>query len=175
MIMRPTYPILFSLLAALTLPACSLTPTQGALASRTECPADTGSIPDDVVTCTPTTEICDGLDNDCDGVVDEDLTESLYLQDCDGDGYAETVGVDFVLDASDGPFAMISCLTAAELPAPFHTGCAWTRSYGDCDDADATAYPGQSEICDGKDSDCDGLVDEGHTDTDGDGIADCAE
>jgi len=43
---------------------------------------------------------------------------------------------------------------------------------GDCDDADATVYPSASEICDGKDNNCDidGLVDE---DQDGDGYGPC--
>ena len=35
--------------------------------------------------------------------------------------------------------------------------------------------PASPEICDGKDSDCDGMTDEGFPDTDGDGVADCLE
>jgi hypothetical protein len=39
-------------------------------------------------------------------------------------------------------------------------GDGWTENEGDCDDADATTYPGASEVCDGLDNDCDGLVNE---------------
>lgn len=127
-----------------------------------ECPEDTGpTVPDGAVMCLPTAEVCDGFDNDCDGSIDEDLTTFLYLQDCDGDGIAGMVDIDFVLEATDGPFAIVSCLTSEDLPAPFHDGCVWRRSYGDCDDTDGTVYPGQFELCDDRDNNCNGQSDEG--------------
>jgi subtilisin family serine protease len=44
--------------------------------------------------------------------------------------------------------------------------------YADCDDGDAARNPGLAEICDGKDNNCDGQVDEGF-DPDHDGLASC--
>lgn len=43
----------------------------------------------------------------------------------------------------------------------------------DCDDTDDTVFPGAAELCDGKDTDCDGSPSEHEADADADGVADC--
>jgi hypothetical protein len=88
-------------------------------------------------------EVCDGLDNDGDGLIDEDaLDASTYYRDNDGDTFG---GTDTV--TSCGP------------------GEGWVTSPGDCNDDDANTYPGATELCDGIDNDCDTEVDEGVKDT----------
>ena len=54
-------------------------------------------------------------------------------------------------------------------------GDGFTSEEGDCDDTDPTAYLGAEELCDGTDNDCDGEVDEGFGDVDGDGLDDCQD
>jgi len=96
---------------------------------------------------------CDGIDNDGDGQIDEDsLSGERYqpfFEDLDGDGYG-------VFDASTET-ATWSCVAP-----PDHSA-----RHGDCDDTDATVSDGAVEACDGRDNDCNGVVDD--VDLDGDG------
>ncbi|MCA9491171.1 MAG: hypothetical protein KC621_14675 [Myxococcales bacterium] len=75
-------------------------------------------------------EVCNEVDDDCDGEVDEDLIVPTWSVDLDGDGYGAEV---VACDDPDGP--------GSELP-------------GDCDDADPRRHPGATETCDGIDDDC---------------------
>ncbi|MEZ4318324.1 MAG: MopE-related protein [Myxococcota bacterium] len=98
------------------------------------------------------TEVCDGVDQDCDGMVDEGVPTTNWYTDGDGDGY----GAGAATASCSQPTGKVS-------------------ANGDCNDANSSIRPGATEICDGIDQDCDGSVDEGvptstwYTDTDGDG------
>ncbi len=81
-------------------------------------------------------EVCNGEDDDCDGVVDEDPVDGLpFYGDADGDGWGDEATVVTACAAGEGV----------------------TIQPGDCDDTDATSHPGAEEACDGVDRDCDGI------------------
>src|SRR4051812_39396246 len=64
------------------------------------------------------TEVCDGIDNDCDDVVDDGVEHTWYA-DVDSDGYGDA---DAPVEACEQPGGSVSTGT-------------------DCDDNDANAYP----------------------------------
>ena len=88
-------------------------------------------------------ETCDGVDNNCNGQVDEGYA------DHDLDGMADCVDPDD--DNDDDPDEL------------------------DCNPLNANVYHGSLEACDGLDNDCNGKIDEGFADKDGDGVADCVD
>jgi hypothetical protein len=134
------------------------------------------------------TEVCDGIDNNCDGEADENGTEDgvVYYVDGDGDGY----GVDGDGVTSCNPIEGYSAVTGDCDDADYHynpaaleddcddpndyncdgsTGFADADSDGfpacrDCDDTEAATNPAAAEVCDDTDNDCDGDVDENATD-----------
>lgn len=88
-------------------------------------------------------EWCNGVDDDCDGALDDadtDFSGQSWWPDADADGYG--AGED-TLQTTD---------------------CAAPEGYaaegGDCDDGDAAVNPGAAEVCGGADDDCDGWTDD---------------
>jgi len=101
-------------------------------------------------------EVCDGIDNNCNGMSDEGLIFITYYPDGDGDGYGIT-GLGQSLCANPG--------------------AGYTTQPGDCHDGNADINPGEAEVCDGIDNNCNGMIDEGvlttyFQDLDGDGFGD---
>ena len=101
-------------------------------------------------------EVCDGIDSDCDGAVDDDPADgTVYAIDFDGDGYG-------------------SAALSVRACAPPDAG--YVADTTDCNDLSAAAYPGGEEVCDEVDNDCNGEVDDNavdvrlfYFDADGDG------
>ena len=112
-------------------------------------------------------ELCDGLDNDCDGHFIEgeiDFDEDGYLgcgsmngweDDCDNHDKDVHPGASEVCDGKDN-----NCDGAYSAGEHDADADDWLTCEGDCDDNNTYMYPGALELCDGLDNDCDGDVDE---------------
>ncbi len=113
-------------------------------------------------------ELCNDLDDDCDGAADEDAIDVVTMYaDVDGDGYGDPDGAIATCDAP-----------------PAHV-----ENADDCNDADGAISPAAQEVCDDADvdEDCSGAADDADTgvdlaagvtryaDADGDGYGDDAD
>ena len=113
-------------------------------------------------------EVCDpdNTDEDCDGLINDEQpgvlasTKTQWFADTDVDGFGDSDSYVLYCDAPTG----------------------YVADNTDCDDSEATTYPGADEYCDGHDDDCDGDVDEDsaldtatwYADADSDGYGDSA-
>jgi len=133
---------------------CSPTTADGATDPRVggscDSPDDTDLCNDDVWVCSAggivcqdvggsSVELCNSADDDCDGLYDEGPALSRYI-----DADLDTYGTSAVVWASVCP-----------VPANYAT------VDGDCDDTRSDVYPSAPELCDGRDNDCNTLVDDG--------------
>ena len=109
------------------------------------------------------TELCNGIDDDCNSAVDDNASAQTYYIDSDDDGYGSATGS-----------SQTSC-------APIS---GWVTNNLDCNDASAAIYPGAPELCAtiGTDNNCNGSASDFdanapdtrtfYSDADGDGIGD---
>ncbi len=107
---------------------------------------------DDVTGTHPgATETCDDVDQNCNGVIDEEASNSkTFYLDADGDGHG-------------GSVSQIACAA----PASF------VSTSTDCDDLDAKTHAGAAEACDGADNDCNNAIPANESDADVDGWFGC--
>jgi gliding motility-associated-like protein len=132
------------------------------------------------------TEICNELDDNCDGESDEFVLVEFYA-DLDEDGFGDanntifgcSAPIGFVANAEDCDDGMVTYLDADQdgvgTGAP--EACGVSLYNNDCDDNNAELFPGNTESCNGLDDNCDEIIDEGalstlYADLDGDNFGD---
>ena len=112
---------------------------------RTDCHLPDGYVPygddcdDDEPAAHPyAIEVCDAIDNDCNGITDDSEEGLIYYADADGDGHGNPDESQYSCSQPEGT----------------------SGSPSDCDDTDPAAHFGAVEACDGIDNDCDSIIDE---------------
>lgn len=135
------------------------------------------------------TELCDGLDNNCNNAMDENLQQNYFYKDSDGDGFGDAAFFKVTCKASPGYVAdKTDCNDNNKSIVGLQTwfpdydgdghgnpagkgvvGCMaptgatkYVANKDDCSDNMPAMYPGAAELCDKIDNNCNGQIDEGN-------------
>jgi hypothetical protein len=153
--------------------------------------ATSGDCNDNNNTINPSaTEVCDGIDNDCDGSTDEGVLTTYYADvdqdgfgnpssstqacaqpggyvtdntDCDDNDPLEKPGQVWYKDNDNDNYGQTGApsITQCLRPVGYKAAIELISTTGDCNDNNNTINPAATEVCDGIDNDCDGSTDEG--------------
>ncbi len=113
---------------------CSLYPPEGYVANNLDC-NDYNNLINPA-----SNEICNNIDDNCNTEVDEGLPVFNYFLDADNDTYGNPIS-----DTTTCQFELIG----------------YVSDSADCDDSNPLIYPGATEILNGLDDNCNGIIDEG--------------
>ncbi len=134
-------------------------------------------------------ELCNGLDDNCDGNIDEGIIVVTWYPDADGDGFGDgsmsmdscgqpvgyvnnnddcddtdnqvTLSKTWYKDFDNDGFTDSMTVNQCMRPPFYKLGTELVGVAKDCNDLDPDIYPGAIETCNGKDDNCDGNIDEG--------------
>lgn len=133
-------------------------------------------------------EVCDGIDNNCDGNIDEGVLITWYRDfdndgfgnpgvisqactqpsgfvadntDCDDNDALEFPGQTWFKDFDGDGYGDGSSTVQCNRPVFYYVASELIATTGDCDDEESAAFPGNPEVCDGIDNNCNNITDEG--------------
>ena len=155
---------------------CNYTAGTCTVVGQVDCEATTGRLSD----CKPPVELCNGVDDDCDGQVDEEFAEAgqTCTSEC-GDGTWICEAGAKVCQGGGTPTAEICDDKDNDCNGNVDEGCdddhdgfcdkdlqvvgnptVCTLGVGDCDDSDKAINPDAAEVCNDKDDNCDDKIDD---------------
>ena len=165
---------------AVTTAACSQ--PAGYVANKTDCNDANAAVHPGA------TELCNGVDDNCNGQIDDGASTAWY-RDADGDGYGSATvtttacaqpagyvadstdcddgsatlhpGQTWYKDADNDGYSDGTMQTSCTRPTGYKISGELTAASGDCNDGSAAVHPGATETCNGIDDNCNAQTDEG--------------